>query len=181
MSVVVAASCRLSQCHRRTGRLRIPMPKIAQRRAGLFLLIVLALVTATTGAAEQVSYRVARDSPEDPIRLQLLDGQRVVYEYTPEGSAMFLPELESVSIPEYGRPVLLSLWQMGVQSQLLVLIDPQQVDPEEPDAPLVLELWSTGEIHYEIDQRRLAISYEIVNPETGEWSDKRLETMRWPE
>ncbi len=94
---------------------------------------------------------------------------------------MFLPELESVSISEYGRPVLLSLWQMGVQSQLLVLIDPQQVDPEEPDAPLVLELWSAGEIHYEIDQGRLTISYEIVNPETGEWSDKRLETMRWPE
>ncbi len=156
------------------------MPKIDQRRAVLGLLIVLALVTAT-GAAEQVTHRVARDSPDDPIRLQLLDGQRVVYEYTPEGSAMFLPELESVSIPEYGRPVLLALWQMGVQSQLLTLIDPQQVDPEEPDAPLVLELWSAGEIHYEIDQGRLAISYEIVNPETGEWSDKRLETMRWPE
>ncbi len=50
----------------------------------------------TSGAVEQVSYRIARDRPEDPVRLELLDGQRVVYEYTPDGSVMFLIEVESV-------------------------------------------------------------------------------------
>ncbi|MCP3962298.1 MAG: hypothetical protein GY719_31025 [bacterium] len=131
--------------------------------------------------AEQVSYRIARDSPDDPTRLELLDAERVVYEYTPDSRPMFLIEAESVRVPEYGRPVLVTVWQMGVQSQLLVLIDPQQLDPKKPEAPLLLEQWSMAEIHYEVEQGKLAIDYEIINPETGDYTDRLVETMTWPE
>ncbi len=43
-----------------------------------------------------------------------------------------------------------------------------------------LELWPTSEIAYEIKQGRLAIGYEIVSPETGEWADRRLQRKTWP-
>ncbi len=118
------------------------MPKTDQRGAlaawrvpvagaGLLLLVALDFVTATA-APEQVSFRVAPDTSEDPVRLEVLRGERVVCGYTPDGSVTLLIDAKSVLIPEYGRLGLLALWQIGVQSQLLMLIDPEPEDRGRP-------------------------------------------------
>ena len=145
-------------------------------KAYLFTLVISFCLMAQNKKTQKFSYRITADPETHVHKVEVRKKDKVHYTFQPEENMAINIDARIHTIRGYKNPVLVTIWQVGVTAQTLVVLN-----LKNKNKPKLLKITSPGEINCWQEGDKLHIAYEKLNENPRYPHDSVLVTQIWPE
>ncbi len=145
-------------------------------KAYLFILVTSFCLMAQSKKAQKYSYRVTVNPETSFHKIEVMKKDKLHYTFQPEEGMAMNIDTRIHNVRNYKNPVLVTIWQVGVTAQTLVILN-----LKNKNNPELLKITSPGEINCSQEGDKLHIMYEKLNENPRHPHDSILVTQIWPE